>query len=89
MSRKLSSVVAVLAFLSLSLAGAAQARPLAAPAAESFLQRLCHWVAAGVIRGKEGPGMDPNDHKRQRSAPELSFGGVRVGAGRAAAAQGE
>ncbi|HEX4494378.1 MAG TPA: hypothetical protein VIE43_01810 [Thermoanaerobaculia bacterium] len=69
MSRKLSSVVAVLAFLSLSLAGAAEARPLAAPAAESvgLLHQIMRWADAGLssLLDKDGVAIDPNGAKHQ------------------------
>jgi hypothetical protein len=69
----LSSVVAVLAFLSLSLAGAAQARPLAAPAAvpSELFQQLWQWMGSGLscLLNKDGVGMDPNGAKRQETRP--------------------
>jgi hypothetical protein len=79
MSRKLSSVVAVLAFLSLSLAGAAQARPLVAPAAtpSNLFQQICRWLSsnAATIATKTGVEMDPNGHK-SRITPPLGMHGA-------------
>ena len=67
MSRKLSSLVAVLAFMGLLAAGAAQARPLAAPAASAsgLLQQICRWVGSSLapIAEKAGGEMDPNGNK--------------------------
>jgi hypothetical protein len=69
MSRKLSSVVAILAFLSLSLAGATQARPLAAPAAapSGLLHQIVQWTNAGLasLLDKDGVAVDPNGAKHQ------------------------
>ena len=66
MSRKLISV-AVLAFLSLSTAGAVQARPAASPAASpsGFAGTLLRWVSSGVsgLFNKDGIGLDPNGAK--------------------------
>jgi hypothetical protein len=72
MSRKLSSVVAVLAFMSLLAAGAAQARPLAAPAASAagLFQQICGWLGPGSapIAAKAGGEMDPNGNKSRIDA---------------------
>jgi hypothetical protein len=71
MSRKLSSVVAVLAFLSLSTAGTVQARPLdlrlATPS--DALQDLSRWVSSGLasILAKDGITIDPNGGKHQEA----------------------
>jgi hypothetical protein len=76
MSRKLISVVAVLAFLSLSTAGTAQTRPLALhPVAPSGLfQDLSRWVSSGLadIWAKDGAAVDPNGAKHQ--ATQRAFG---------------
>ena len=69
MSRKMVSVVAVLAFLSLSTAGAVQARPVAlnlvSPA--GALADLGRWLSAGVagLLSKDGAAIDPNGTRKQ------------------------
>jgi hypothetical protein len=82
MSRKLSSLVAVLAFMGLLAAGAAQARPLAAPAASAsgLIQQICQWLGSGLaeIRGKDGVGIDPNGFKHQ-SNRRVSGTGIEPG----------
>jgi hypothetical protein len=92
MFRKLYSVVAVIAVLSLLTGGAVQARPLAAcPAAPAGLfQELYHWVASGLgsIGEKEGGAMDPNGNKHY-SAPSISRAhGARVSPDRVAGKAG-
>ena len=75
MFRKLLSVVAIPAFLSLLTAGALQARPLTVhTGALAGLQELWHWVASGRPENlqKEGPGMDPNGNKPHRPNPGRS-----------------
>jgi hypothetical protein len=73
MSRKLSSVVAVLAFLSLSSAGTAQTHVtfrLATPS--GVLLDLSRWVSSGLadILAKDGIGLDPNGkHQGARRVP--------------------
>jgi hypothetical protein len=74
MSRKLSSVVAVLAFLSLSSAGTAQTHVtfrLATPS--GVLLDLSRWVSSGLasLLAKDGITIDPNGGKHQevRRAP--------------------
>lgn len=67
MSRKMISVAAVLALLSILTAGAAEARPLAAgPSAGAFVQELWAWAASGLvpIPVKDGSAADPNGLKR-------------------------
>ena len=69
MSRKMGSFVAVLAFLSLSTAGAVQARPvtlnLASPS--GVLMDIGRWVSSGVagLLNKDGAAIDPNGMKKQ------------------------
>ena len=69
MSRKMVSVVVVLAFLSLSTAGAVQARPLALSLASpaGALVDLGRWLSAGVagLLNKDGIGLDPNGTKHE------------------------
>jgi hypothetical protein len=75
MFRKLLSVVAIPAFLSLLTAGALQARPLAVHAgAPTIFQELWQWVASGALGSltKEGPGMDPNGTKPHGPNPGCS-----------------
>jgi hypothetical protein len=74
MSRKMSSVVAVLAFLSLSAAGPVQASVafhLATPS--GVLLDLSLWASSGLasVLAKDGIGLDPNGGKHQgaRRAP--------------------
>ncbi len=75
MSRKMGSFVAVLAFLSLSTAGAVQARPvtlnLASPS--GVLMDIGRWVSSGVagLLNKDGIGLDPNGtkHETTRRSP--------------------
>jgi hypothetical protein len=86
MLRKLLSVVAALACLSLLTAGAVHARPLATPkGAPEILQQLWQWVtsAGSGSLEKEGPGMDPNGQKHGprpgRSLPGVGTGVARTG----------
>ena len=81
MSHKLGSVVAVLAFLSLSTAGTVQARPVATPLAGSsgLLGGIFHWMSSEMpITAKAGGEMDPNGNKsrvnRVKGAHEASPG---------------
>jgi hypothetical protein len=67
MFRKMISVAAVLAFLSILTAGAAEARPLAAgPSVGAFVQELWAWAASGLapLPTKDGSAADPNGLKR-------------------------
>ncbi len=67
MSRKMISLAAILAFLSIVTAGAAEARPLAAgPSAGAFVQELWAWAASGLapMLTKDGSAADPNGLKR-------------------------
>jgi hypothetical protein len=67
MFQKMISVAAVLAFLSILTAGAAEARPLAAgPSAGAFVQELWAWAASGLVPmpTKDGSAADPNGLKR-------------------------
>lgn len=86
MFRKLLSLVAVPAFLSLLTASALQARPLAVhPEAPAGLRELWHWVTSGPEGWtKEGGAMDPNGQKNQGSSPDHSLGGTRTRTDRAA-----
>jgi hypothetical protein len=86
MSRKLSSVVAVLACLGLLAGGTLQARPLAAPAAAAptgLFQEICRWVSSGVapIAAKAGVEMDPNGNKTLTN-PALRTHGAESSPGR-------
>ena len=80
MSRKLSSIVAVLAFMVLLAAGAAQARPLAAPAASAsgLFQQIWQWVGSGPfpIAAKAGAEMDPNGNKSQVNSTLRTHGAI-------------
>jgi hypothetical protein len=84
MSRKMGSVVAVLAFLSLSTAGAVQARPVARSLASQSgaLADLGRWLSSGVagLLNKDGIGLDPNGtkHETTRRSPG---GGAQHGKG--------
>jgi hypothetical protein len=83
MSRKMGSVVAVLAFLSLSTAGAVQARPVAySPAAPSVAADLGRWLSSGLaaILNKDGIGLDPNGtkHATTRRVPGVGTQHGRV-----------
>lgn len=74
MSRKMGSVVAVLAFLSLSTAGSVQARPVASVESPSGLAGgLLSWISSGVasLLNKDGIGLDPNGtkHETTRRSP--------------------
>jgi hypothetical protein len=72
MSRKLSSVVVVLAFLSLSAAAPVQASVAFRATPSSVFQDLSRWVSglAGIL-DKDGAAIDPNGAKHQgtRRAP--------------------
>ena len=75
MFRKMLSVVAIPAFLSLLTAGTLQARPLAVhTGAPTIFQELWRWVASGAPENlqKEGPGMDPNGNKPHGPNPGRS-----------------
>jgi hypothetical protein len=74
MFRKLLSVVAIPAFLSLLAAGALQARPLAVHTGEpAGLRELWHWVISGPeMWTKEGGAMDPNGQKPHGPSPGRS-----------------
>jgi hypothetical protein len=68
MSRKLSSGVAILAFLSLSMAVPVQACVTSPPATPSgVLLDLSRWVSAGLadLLAKDGAGFDPTGAKHQ------------------------
>jgi hypothetical protein len=68
MSRKLGSVVAVLATLGLLTAASVEARPLAAPAVtpSGLAGTLLHWMSSGLatVLNKDGAGFDPNGAKK-------------------------
>ena len=74
MFRKLLSVVAIPAFLSLLTAGALQARPLTVHTGPlTGLQELWHWVTSGPeMWTKEGGAMDPNGNKPHGPNPDRS-----------------
>jgi hypothetical protein len=70
MSRKMGSAVAVLAFLSLSTAGAVQARPIAFGQASpsSVAADLGRWLSSGlaaILNNKDGAAIDPNGVRKQ------------------------
>ncbi len=86
MFRKLLSVVAIPAFLSLLTAGALQARPLTGPTgALAGFQELWHWVTSGPeMWTKEGGAMDPNGNKPHGPTPARSTHETRMRSDRTA-----
>ena len=85
MFRKLLSVVAIPALLSLLTAGALQARPLTVHAeALPGFQELWRWVTSGPeMWTKEGGAMDPNGQKPHGPNPGYSTRGTGTRADRA------
>jgi len=85
MSRKMGSVVAVLAFLSLSTAGAVQARPVALTLASSsgVLGDLGRWLSSGVadLLDKDGAAIDPNGAAKHQTARRAPGTGKQAGKG--------
>jgi hypothetical protein len=83
MSRKMGSVAAVLAFLSLSTVGTVQARFTFHLAPAVAFQDFSRWVSSGLagISDKDGAAIDPNGAAKHQTPRRAPGGGKQAGKG--------